>query len=93
MFRPIGTTGVWVPWSKYKEGVQENAVRSNYDDNDKYFVHRAYHEGDLIPGKFAILERKSYVSYDGKEYIKDNCEVSNFTVLRYNSYNLDKDMT
>jgi len=68
-----------VPWSKYKEGVPENAVRSNYDDNDKYFVHRAYHEGDLIPGKFAILERKSYVSYDGKEYIKDNCEVSNFT--------------
>ncbi|CAG9812305.1 unnamed protein product [Chironomus riparius] len=77
--KPIRTTGVWVQWSKFKEGVPENAVRSNYDDNDKYYVHRAYHEGDLIPGKFAILERKSYISYDGKEYIKDNSELLTHT--------------
>ena len=82
-FRPIRTIGVWVPWSKFKEGVPENAVRNNYDDNDEFFVHRAYHEGDLIPGKFAILERKSYNSYDGKEYIKDNSEISEMPKMKF----------
>ena len=80
---PYRTTGVWVAWNKYKDAVPSNSVRNNYEDQDKYYVIRAYHKGELVPGKYAINEKKAYISYGRKEHTKEHFEVNHY--LSFNS--------
>lgn len=58
-----------------------NAVRGGTDsDGSGIYVGRAFHEGDWIPAKVIPEKNISYIAYDGKEHMKDSCEVCKFKI-------------
>ncbi|XP_059058483.1 uncharacterized protein LOC131851940 [Achroia grisella] len=54
-----------------------SAVVAGHEAYDKsaLWVIRAWHEGDLIPGKLAIKHHKAYIPWWGKEHIVQDIEV------------------
>ncbi|XP_065346795.1 uncharacterized protein LOC135944038 [Cloeon dipterum] len=52
------------------------AFVGGYDKEDQpIFVARAWHEGDLIPGKANPAQGNAFISWSGKEESKDNFEI------------------
>uniref|UniRef100_A0A1B0D3A9 Uncharacterized protein n=1 Tax=Phlebotomus papatasi TaxID=29031 RepID=A0A1B0D3A9_PHLPP len=74
----------WVPSSAQLQ-IPPNAVEGGYEHNNvKVYIARAFHEGDLLPGKFIPNRRVAYVSYKGKEHIKtEYIEVLNSTSVSW----------
>lgn len=61
-------------------GVPQSAVLAGYDlDKSKIYVARAFHQGDLIPGKYIPSKHAMYICWNGKEILKDEFEVLSAT--------------
>uniref|UniRef100_A0A1I8NTG7 Uncharacterized protein n=1 Tax=Stomoxys calcitrans TaxID=35570 RepID=A0A1I8NTG7_STOCA len=64
----------WVPVTdNYLPG---GAVHAGHDcDMSTIYVCRAFHNGDILPGKFVSGHGSAYVSYGGQEIPKYSCEM------------------
>lgn len=62
----------WVPSSEHAD----NATVGGHDvDGSPLYVGRAYHDGELVPGKVLPATRMAYVSHGGREHAKDTFEI------------------
>jgi len=74
--------------------VPDGAFSAGYDGGP-IFVCRAWHEGELIPGKLVPTHGVAYVSFGGQEHKKDAYEVLCGTDIKWivmQNYNADSDL-
>lgn len=56
--------------------VPSGAIRAGHDeDGSTIYMGRAFHAGDMLPVKVCPNLGKGYVSFDGKEILKYECEI------------------
>lgn len=66
----------WSHWTRGTDGLPPLALLAGIDlDGSKMYVARAFHAGDLMPGKYIPSKHKMYICWDGEEYLKDEFEV------------------
>ncbi|KAG8227435.1 hypothetical protein J437_LFUL000444 [Ladona fulva] len=61
----------FVGWRVCSDGeIPSDAFEAGKEDGNSLYVARAYHEGDLIPGKLNPKHGLCYISWGGMEYEK-----------------------
>lgn len=73
-------------WPHDEDGAQ--AVKGGGDRGGDFFVGRALHDGDWVPGKVSSVDRACYIPFDGKELRYLDYEV---LLLPPNSYRWQSD--
>lgn len=59
-----------------RQPTPDGAIVAGYDeDNTPLHVARAFHHGDIIPGKHVMKQQLVYVAYGGQEHSKQYFEI------------------
>lgn len=69
-------TNSWLPFNLSGAEMPHNVVVGGRDANGSVIhVGRCFHEGQHLPAKVLLNQRKAFVSYDGSEHAYDYCEL------------------